>query len=72
MGDWDVRDRVGSGYPDDASRAAMEAGFVLTGGTFDERLKSTRISGRWAQPLPWRGETSVEVSDLTANNDTFS
>ena len=46
----------------------MEAGFVLTGGTFDEHLKSTRICLRSAQPLPWRGETSVEVFDLTANS----
>ena len=36
----------------------MEAGFVLTGGTFDERLKSTRISLRCARPLSWRAALS--------------
>ena len=36
----------------------MEARFGLTGGTFDERLKSTRNCGRWARPLSPRAAVS--------------
>ena len=68
MGDWVVRDRVGSGYPADSSRAAMESGFVLTGATFDERLKSTRISGRLARPLSEREAVSKLMEVGTAKH----
>ena len=41
----------------------MEAGFGLTGGTFDEHLKSTRICLRSARPLSRAREAVSKLMD---------